>query len=198
MNEDYTFARIPLKYAQVKFDLIPDELSCKAKIKKYLDNFITYYNSGLGLYLFSEMPSTGKTAIAVMVLRYALRLYKLGLFVTSNELVSSVMNKTTFDETTTLFERAKQVNVLVIDDFGGEYRTDSGFVVNLLEDLIRYRTNEMKPTIFTSNTVAPANIAKVYSPALGALMTESTMVVGVYGIDWRAKRKQELKNELEV
>lgn len=196
-DEDYSFSKIPLRYKNVKFSNIPDSMPYKEKIKKYLDNLETYSRAGLGLYLFSNKHSTGKTAIAVMVLRHALRLRKIGLFVNCNELITSVVNRVNYDEGVSLFDRAKQVEILVIDDFGGEYRTESGYALNMLEDIIRYRVQEMKTTIITSTNIPPSKIKVAYSEALSSLLQESCTIIGVDGMDWCDKLKTEIANMLE-
>lgn len=192
---DLRRSNVPERYWKVKFSEIPEGLEYKEKVGKYLSSLSKMMDEGIGLYLWSTENSTGKTAIAVLAIKQALRMGKTAFFEESGMLKQALMAKAEFDENTSLEQRILGVDLLVIDDLGKEYRTSSGFAENQLETIVRARVQRLKTTIMTSN-VHPKELKKLYSEDFSALMRESMIQLNVRGYDFRAAKEKLLRNLL--
>lgn len=200
-EKDLVRARIPRRFWNVRLGKIPDEMPYKPMFVSYLKNLDEMIDKGIGLYLYSKDNSSGKTSMMVLALKRALYLRQTALFVNVEEFKSAAARDELFDENETVYQRAKRVTLLGLDDVGSEYRTESGYAERLIENLIRYRMQNMLPTIMTSNYEAK-ELKKVYTPSLSAMLQESARPLHVIGaseggIDWRRKAEKELRNLLE-
>lgn len=148
---------------------------------------------GVGLYLYSEENSTGKTSISCIIGKYALKMGYTVLFVLSDEYIDNIITNEMFDEVQSFKERAYYVDILIIDDAVKEYRGSSGYAENKLEALIRYRCQHKKLTILTSNKL-PKQIKNIYSQDLSELMRESMIPVEIQGMNWRKIKEKELRD----
>ncbi len=80
---------------------------------------------GVGLYLWStEMAQ--KTSIASLIAKEALRYGKTVFFEESSRLKTMLINKEQFEEGLSIEARIEMVDLLILDDIGKEYRTNSG------------------------------------------------------------------------
>ena len=100
-----------------------------------------------------------------------------------------------FEENIPIERRIRTVDLLVLDDVGKEYRTESGFAENTIESVLRDRSQSMRPTILTSN-LRPNKIEQVYSADLAALLRETMIPLRISGYDWRAVKAEELRQML--
>lgn len=120
----------------------------KRAIKKYLEK---YQDIQKGLYLFSETRGSGKTLasyiIATDLINRGINIY----FTTTSNLFSSltksISEKTT--ESHKILDKCKNTDVLFLDDFGAEKVSD--YVNSILFNILDYRMEMNKKTIFTSN-----------------------------------------------
>lgn len=133
-----------------KFDMVGAKLPSELKIQlvKYVDNFEEMYSSGIGLYLHSNKPGSGKTTMLAMVLK---ELMKKGYRVYCDsfiEIKNSLKAEFKSDNQTFL-QVLKDKDVLAIDDIGSEVM--SNWLEEIFKELLDYRYNLLKPTFFTSN-----------------------------------------------
>jgi hypothetical protein len=168
----------------------------------YVDKVISYHNKmeellqqGVGLYLHSDDNQTGKTSIAVALLKRALRLRKTAYFSEAGSLKNALTRNEDFEESTLLDERLRVVDLLVIDDIGKEYRTSSGFAETTFENIMRDRIQANKSIIITSN-MQPKEISKVYSESLAALLKGNLIPINISGYNWVAIKEANLKQIL--
>jgi DNA replication protein DnaC len=61
------------------------------------------------------------------------------------------MQRESFDFETSWSERARDVDVLVLDDLGTEHHDAAGAIERMMEGLLRYRLQRGRVTILTSN-----------------------------------------------
>jgi len=192
---DVRRANLPERYWEASLSAIPDHLDYKRKIKKYIDNLVGMMEQGIGLYLWSTENGSGKTSIAALIAKEALRYGKTVFFEESSRLKGMLINKEQFEEGTSIEERMMMVDVLILDDIGKEYRTSSGYAENVIETLVRARVQKVKTTIMTGN-VHPKDMKKIYSEDFSALLKESVVPVNVTGHDFREARAKALSKLL--
>ena len=192
---DVRRANLPERYWEASLSAIPDHLDYKHKIKKYIDNLVGMMEQGIGLYLWSTENGSGKTSIAALIAKEALRYGKTVFFEESSRLKGMLINKEQFEEGTSIEERMMMVDVLILDDVGKEYRTSSGYAENVIETLVRARVQKVKTTIMTGN-VHPKDMKKIYSEDFSALLKESVVPINVTGHDFREARAKALSKLL--
>ena len=192
---DVRRANLPERYWEASLNVIPDWLVYKPKVEKYLGSILEMLDQGIGLYLWSTENGTGKTSIASLIAKEALRYGKTVFFEESSRLKGMLINKEQFEEGTSIEARMMMVDVLILDDIGKEYRTSSGYVENVIETLVRARVQKVKTTIMTGN-VHPKDMQKIYSEDFSALLKESVVPVNVTGHDFREARAKALSKLL--
>jgi len=192
---DVRRANLPERYWGASLNAIPDRLLYKPKVEKYLGSILEMLDQGIGLYLWSTENGSGKTSIAALIAKEALRYGKTVFFEESSRLKGSLINKEQFEEGTSIEERMMMVDVLILDDIGKEYRTSSGYAENVIETLVRARVQKVKTTIMTGN-VHPKDMKKIYSEDFAALLKESVVPVNVTGHDFREARAKALSKLL--
>lgn len=192
---DMNRANVPPRFWNVKLSEIPEHLEYRDKVRKYLEKMDEMLENGIGLFLYSDENSTGKTSIAVLALKQALRLRRTAYFEESGRLKAALIRAEEFEENIPIERRIRTVDLLVLDDVGKEYRTESGFAENTIESVLRDRSQSMRPTIMTSN-LKPNKIEQVYSADLAALLRETMIPLRISGYDWRAVKAEELRQML--
>lgn len=192
---DMKRANVPSRFWNVKLSEIPEHLEYRDKVRKYLEKMDEMLENGIGLFLYSDENSTGKTSIAVLALNQALRLRRTAYFEESGRLKAALIRAEEFEENIPIERRIRTVDLLVLDDVGKEYRTESGFAENTIESVLRDRSQSMRPTILTSN-LKPNKIEQVYSADLAALLRETMIPLRISGYDWRALKAEELRQML--
>lgn len=183
---------IPELYYNCRLSQIPDELCPHKKvIRKYIDNIEMNLVKGRGLLLYGEY-SQGKSGLGSILLKAAAAHCQIGLWIRSDNIPGYVIDGTMFDKDFTMYERALEVPLLVIDELiiGETSRKADVYV----EGLIRQRVNERQATIVTTN-IAPKDLEKRF-PALTAVMKEALFPVRVFGYDFRSKIAGEITHEL--
>ena len=197
-TDDMYRANIPERYwPPVGFDQVPDTAPYHARIKKYLREITVFAGEGVGLFLWAEKNGSGKTALACITLRRALQAGFSGYFIGSSELKEDVLTNRMDTNDTSVRERVRTVDFLVLDDFGKEYQGQSGFVENLVETVIRERVRRKKITIITSN-IGPDQIKTIYSTDLADVLKESCYTLKIPGAEaggknWRDAGKEKVK-----
>lgn len=192
---DVKRANIPELYWNASMAEIPDNLKYKKRIQNYLESIEKMMKDGINLYLWSIDYGTGKTSIASIIAKEALRYGYTAFFEESGMLKSSIINKESFEEGTTVESRISSVDLLILDDLGKEYRTSSGYSENFLQTLLRNRVQNKKAVIITGN-IHPENIEKIYGKDFLALVLESTIPIEISGHDYRRSRAKELNKLL--
>jgi DNA replication protein len=88
--------------------------------------------------------------------------------------------------------RLHTVHVLVIDDLGMEYRTQSGYVGAEITGLLRRRHELGLPTIVTTN-LPLAKWDQIYHPTMSSFAKQAFQIVTLTGMDMRdvARRDQQ-------
>lgn len=153
--EDLKRMQIPKRYWDVSFERIPDEegegsSSTRSVVGKYLSNFHSMVESGIGLILHGP-NGVGKSAASVVIAKEFRRRYKTVLFIEAASLKSVIANRESFDEDETYLERIIGVDLLVIDDLAKGVMDTKGFGSTIIDQIIRTRNAHKRATVITSN-----------------------------------------------
>jgi len=203
---DLQRANIPERYWSATFKDVPKGAEHWGPVKTYLTDLESFLDNGEGLYLWSVENGTGKTALATLILRRALRLGYTGYYTRSEaaKRAMQVPERVLFDEATTVEQRLRAVDVLVLDDFGKEYRSQNGsmFTESAIEDLVRERVQRRKVTLYTAN-IPPRKLADngLFTVDLADVLRESVGHIEVVGPDrggklWRRDAATDLMDRL--
>jgi DNA replication protein DnaC len=173
MKNKLKFAEIPEEFKELRiadFDISKYSgggRKIAENVKKiaiaYINNFPKMQEMGKGLYLYGEIKGSGKTRMAVSVGNALIRQHNQSVhFVTTINLINEI--KDTFDRSnknmvksgdakeatfSKLLRAAKEVDVLILDDFGTEKPTS--WVNEIFYSILNDRMTAKKITLFTSN-----------------------------------------------
>ena len=157
-SKAYDLAGIPKRYASMSFDWLrehgtfpTENKEAYAIVKAYADNL--KYNLDFGKGLILRGPAgTGKTSIAVSVLKRAIDMGKGGMMISMPNLLDNMLTLSKGDNVAFMdYERKlRNIPLLLLDDFGAEY-SKSEWVSAKVESIIIDRYNRMKPVVLTTN-----------------------------------------------
>lgn len=198
-KSDLVRMNVPKRFWEVTLSGITDRkgeegLSLKDLVRRYLENFDAMVHRGAGLLLWGK-NGLGKTGAAVVLAKECRRRQRSVLFMTAAEYLRSIHDKLWFDESMTFVDRARTVDVLVIDDFGKEHKDAKGWAERQFEDLIRTRSSDMKVTLFTMNV--PMNrFVESSVPSMVQVLKECSYPFMVVGPDKREEKQAEIERVL--
>ena len=174
----------------------------REKVQSYIDNVKEHHKKGMGVYLFGDF-GTGKTLLMNCAFKefiaksYSVKIYSL------DELIDEFALSWRSDAAKASLEHSmKMVDFLGIDEFGKKAldKTDKAEPINplakrVLESIIRYRTQQLKPTWITAN-VAPKYIKETVAGSVASLLNECVFPIKIEGTDYREVIAS--KNKLRV
>lgn len=158
VNGAYAAVGIPRRYYDMDFGWLrkhgnfPKENSeAYAVVKQYVDNLEANLKSGRGLILRGP-AGTGKTSIAVSILKEVLALKRGCMMISMPSLLDIMLTLSKSDRVAFLNyeQKLRNIPLLLLDDFGAEY-SKSDWVHTKVESIIIGRYHDMKPVILTTN-----------------------------------------------
>lgn len=153
-------------------------------VKTYIRQLSTAREQGIGLFLYGT-NGTGKTMLAVCVLKAALAKGFSAQMTSLGGVIQMLTDGWHEPEKRRAFEaRVRDVDFLLIDDIGKEYRAGSGFTEMAFDNLIRYRTFRNKPILLTTNADSES-VASVYGKSLMSLLQGKFLPVQFIDTDYR-------------
>ena len=147
--------------------------------------------SGTNLYLHSRGYGSGKTLLSTLALRRCI-VAGHSCYMTTFQNMLAAMKRGWSDGDFDKWYKGKveSARVLLIDDLGKELMEIGGFnneyARQTLDNLLRTRTQQGRPLIFTSN-LGTDELGSHYGPAVVSLFNETTIAVRVDGEDYRKK-----------
>lgn len=119
----------------------------------YVKNFEAVKESGKGLYLYSDIKGSGKTRLASSIANALVNVYGVDLaFIKSADIIAQVQKTFIKNATSTrsdVIASFRNVELLVIDDLA--LKETTVFEEGVLYDILDFRLENKKLTIFTSN-----------------------------------------------
>lgn len=179
---------IPERYWDVRFKYVQPGI--KKKITPYLRDICKNVSKGEGFIFFGN-NGRGKTATAVLLAMEARRNFFSVYFVQSEELRENILNKEMFDDTYSILDRVKEVDFLVIDDFGKEHPDNSGWSSRLFENIFRTRIANRRTTIITTNLIMK-DLAKEYSTSMIEVMKDALYPIAFVGDNLRDSKDSQM------
>lgn len=145
-------AAIPVKFWDAELSQYDMCVKAKMSVEQYLDKLDLAYERGIGLYLFGGR-GLGKSFLEAVIVKHVLRKGYSSLYTTLSELVSlfgdGFYNKGAREE---YQEKLLGIKFLVIDDIDKTFSSEkSNYVPAAFDQLFRTRSNELLPTIVSSN-----------------------------------------------
>jgi len=180
---------VPRQYTKYTLDSFPGDPAALKVALDYLESFgddSEALGKGHGL-LFFGINGTGKTSLAVGILRCLLERNYLADFYRWPALIEARARSWRSEEAALDFRRhVRQTDLLVIDDLGKEFSGGRELSVSVLDDVVRGRTAAGKPTLITMNA-DPATIRTTYGDSIASLFNEFFEPVEVHGRDMRVE-----------
>ncbi|MDX1466237.1 MAG: ATP-binding protein [Halomonas sp.] len=149
------YACLPPRFATKAFDTYradtPEQQRVLRICREYADGFQAHYDSGLNLLMLGS-PGTGKTHLAVAILRDVIERHKVtGVYTSAARMFRRI--KSTFgsseESETQAIEAYTTPALLVLDEIGVSYGSDAE--LNYLFDIMNERYEQCLPTIIVSN-----------------------------------------------
>ena len=158
VNGHYAAVGIPRRYYDMDFEWLrkhgsfPKENSeAYAVVKHYVDNLEANLKSGKGLILRGP-AGTGKTSIAVSLLKEVIALGKSCMMISMPNLLDTMLSLSKGDNVAFMNyeQKLRSIPLLLLDDFGAEY-SKSEWVATKVDSIIIDRYNNMRSIILTTN-----------------------------------------------
>jgi len=189
-------SNVPLKYWEREVSDITDSV-VRQKIEKYVEKMDQAIAEGIGVY-FHGNQGTGKTLAACLILKEALRRGHKVYFTMLTEVLEKYCDGRYDRDARAVFaDQILGADILVLDDIDKGYISDkTTFIDSAYDYVLRTRTNNNLPIIFTSNMKKEQFTTQKglsFGSSMFSLLTEHTKDVHVDGKD----RRKGIKSRLE-
>lgn len=192
--EHLLWMRVPRRYWQATFGQIRND-EARAVIGAYMRDIVRRLQDGDGLLMWGA-NGTGKTCAAVVVAKEARRHGASVFFIHAADLKRAAVETVPFDAESSIIDRARAVDLLVVDDLGKEVvPSGSGYHERFVEALFRARMADRRASVITTN-VAPKDLADLYKPSLVEVLRESTLPIAFLGDSLRAEAAANLQRRV--
>lgn len=176
------------RYRNVTFNSlnIPEQNKTQYEdVKSYADNLQEHIRKGTGLILKGPV-GTGKTTLAIAVLRKAIEM-KIGcFFIPMVSLLDTILTQRDKEEAYKFEQRLRNSRLLVLDDLGAEYGKD--WVTAKVDSIVTERYNRMLPIIITTNLALrqvaetePLGMAERYNARIIDRLRSTSKIIGFTG-----------------
>jgi DNA replication protein DnaC len=196
VQEDLERMRLPNLYWEVSGDGV-SLVKGKVEVLGFVDKICDVVGKGYGLLLWGT-NGVGKTACAALVAKEACRFGWTVLFIRVADLLAWETKKELFsvNDAETVWNRARRVDLLVLDDLGKETLDAAGKTLKELEEFIRERISMKRSTVFTTNLDVRDEMPKIYMESMMSVMKESILAVHCKGPDHRKQKAENVKQFL--
>ncbi|HEX6689127.1 MAG TPA: ATP-binding protein [Solirubrobacterales bacterium] len=187
---------IPPRYRGVSFDRPPvsdmahiaETREAVKRVRSFIDNLDSSLEAGQGLWLFGD-TGTGKTTLAMLVSKAATESGRSVAIYSLPKLLARI--RRTYDQEaggdsySAFFERLTSVDLLHIDDFGAEKRSD--WVLEQLYSLVNERYEDERSIMLTTNLTVDKLEDQIGARTVSRL-TETCEQVPLFGADRRLEK----------
>lgn len=181
-------SRIPLQYrAKTLADLTnPQAKLSREYVQDYIDNIDEKRKKGQGLFLVGKSTGTGKTMSGSIVLMKALEKNYTTRFILVKECIDLLTASWKDEEAKQEFnEDLLGCDFLMLDDLGDELKSlISNLSDSTINTILRVRSNNLRPTILTSNVLAK-DITTEYDNRIYSIIKGHARLIPFEGIDYR-------------
>jgi DNA replication protein DnaC len=191
-QDDLIRAKIPVRHWEASFSGVQE--SAREHAQKYLMGVESMAQRGIGLLLWGP-NGIGKTSLSVVIGKELRRRGYSLLFLECSTIKSSVIQNEMFDEEQSVWDRAKSVDVLILDDLGKGVQDSTGFGARVVDDLIRHRNANRRITFITTNMTVKA-LEEELKPSTMHSLKECIYPVKLLGSDLREGSKEEIRDTL--
>lgn len=157
-NANYSAVGIPKRYYDMSFEWLrkhgkfpKENAGAYAVVKQYTDNLEKNISNGKGLILRGP-AGTGKTSIAISVLKEVVALGERCMMISMPNLLDTMLSLSKGDNVAFMNyeQKLRSIPLLLLDDFGAEY-SKSDWVAAKVDSIIIDRYNNMRSIILTTN-----------------------------------------------
>lgn len=181
----YFAAGIGEQYMRLDWDEeYTSDLEAKKIIQTYIGKWTAARANGTGLTLWSEEVGTGKTFSAIHVAKAFLKNGINVFFINFQEIIDRIINDPT--NAIAFQEKLRSIPLLIIDEIYWDDRwSDQKLMLwgEHLESVIRHRSNQNLPTVFTTN-LSPERFKETY-PRIYSLTAAKQIEIELQGLDYR-------------
>ncbi len=155
------------------------------EVKLYIDNLSKALKHGISLILWGPNGS-GKTLLGTSILKVGIRQGYSVQMTSLGGIIEAYTEGWYNPDKKEIFNRKiKDVDFLLIDDVGKEYKAKNNELVEVaFDNLVRYRSFRHKPFILTTNT-SINKLQTVYGKSLYSLLAGKGIDIEVVGKDYR-------------
>jgi len=189
MRADLIGMRLPERCWETTVKRFGGGPSVIERLKSYAFNLRKMRQDGIGLFL-NGPNGVGKSCI---VAHYGKAFRSHGqsvLYARAVELVTSSIETYPMGDAwggLDLWQLAKQVDVLILDDLGKEHRSQSSYAETMIEDLLRARYERKGVTLITTNMSGPA-LVETYKASTLSIIKAMTISLTITGEDQRQQK----------
>lgn len=182
---------LPVALWDASFEHVTE--SAREPIRKFATRAKEVKEKGVSLYLHGTKGS-GKTGAATMILKEGRSWGFTAFCLSVTELREAIRTHTPFDGESTIADRCRNVDFLLLDDLRAEDAVEKMFNINDIRNLIVSRYDRGLPTLITS-PLAPMDWGKApaNAPGIRDAIEKCCAVLKIDGPD-RHKQAQEAKN----
>lgn len=202
IKKNFALANIPSKYDrfneldEIKLQIIKREQNKPnfVKIEQYLENIDKAISDGIGLYISGD-HGLGKTTLAVIVLKKAIKSFYKGFFCKSTEVVE--FNRAgwkDFDKKEYFDYLIANTNLMVIDDIARIFNISDTERIDI-DKIFTKRDDLNLATIITANHKLDDN-RELFGDALYSNFKERLIEVSFLGDDYRDKINNNLLDRI--
>jgi DNA replication protein DnaC len=194
-KDDLVRMRLPKRFWNVDCDGVSDykdekePRSARDMLTSYIQSMDEMKARGLGLLLWGG-NGTGKSSFAAIIGKEFRRRFNTVLFIEAATLKGLVASNDYFDEDQSYWQRAKEVDVLILDDLGKGIQDSKNFGEQIVDELIRARNSNKLITIITTNVLLKGEgekLSALLKPSTIHALKEHVLPIYFRGVDRREK-----------
>ncbi len=187
-EDDWRRMHIPKPLWSATFDGVTED--AKDSICKFAFRIQEVRKKSISLYI-SGPKGVGKSGAATMILKEARAWGFTAFSISVTQLREAIRSHTAFDNESTVMDRARNVDFLLLDDLRAEDATEKLFSINDIRNLIVNRYDRGFPTIITS-VLGPMEWG--IAPCINDAIQKCCATLDIQGPD-RHEAEQDTKNE---